>query len=338
MLIAIHHTAGSFSDKWIEYCNKNAVPYKLVNCYHNDIIQQLDDCVALMWHFHHASPKDFLFAKQLLFSVQFAGKKVFPDFNSMWHFDDKVGQKYLLESIGAPLVNSFVFYSKNEALEWCSNTNYPKVFKLRSGAGSANVQLIKSSAEATAIIHKAFGKGFKNDSLVPLSDLYNKYRHGRVSAKMLFRGLLRTFIPTPFAKVNGREKGYVYFQDFVPDNVFDIRIIVIGDKAFGIKRMARENDFRASGSGNILYERENFDEQTIQLAFDISKKLKSQCVAFDFIYVDNTPLLIEVSYGFNVQVYEPCTGYWDEQLNWYPGAFNPYGWMVEQVLQHCRVV
>jgi glutathione synthase/RimK-type ligase-like ATP-grasp enzyme len=50
------------------------------------------------------------------------------------------------------------------------------------------------------------------------------------------------------------EKNYVYFQDFIPQNDFDIRIIVIGKRAFAIKRMVRKGDFRASGSGNIKYD------------------------------------------------------------------------------------
>ncbi len=76
------------------------------------------------------NPRDILFAKQLLFSLEQSGIIVFPDFNTGWHFDDKVGQKYLLETIDAPLVPSYVFYSKKEALEWDEQTNFPKVFKL----------------------------------------------------------------------------------------------------------------------------------------------------------------------------------------------------------------
>lgn len=131
----------------------------------------------------------------------------------------------------------------------------------------------------------------------------------------------------------GREVGYIYFQDFIPNNDHDIRVIVIGDKAFAIKRMVRKNDFRASGSGNILYDKQYFDDQVIKLSFDIQVKLKSQCTAMDFVYKDDNPLLVEVSYGFVPEVYEDCPGYWDENLNWHEGKFDPYGRMVELVLR-----
>ena len=80
-MIAIHHSSG-FAERWITYCEKNNIPYKLVNAYDNDIVSQLKDCDAFMWHHSHQNYKDVLFAKQLLYSLQMAGKKVFPDFNT----------------------------------------------------------------------------------------------------------------------------------------------------------------------------------------------------------------------------------------------------------------
>ena len=133
--------------------------------------------------------------------------------------------------------------------------------------------------------------------------------------------------------VAGRERGYVYFQEFIPENNYDIRVIVIGDKAFAIKRMVRDDDFRASGSGNIRYEKENFEDTTIKLSFILSLNLKSQCVAFDYVYQDKQPYLVEISFGFVKEVYDSCVGYWDNEMNWYEGLFDPYGWMVDDLLQ-----
>ena len=102
MKIAIHNKVGSFSDRWIQYCEDNDVPYKLVDAYDSNIIEHISDCDAFMWHHSHGDYRDVLFAKQLLNSLEVAGKVVFPDFASGWHFDDKVSQKYLFEAIGAP--------------------------------------------------------------------------------------------------------------------------------------------------------------------------------------------------------------------------------------------
>lgn len=334
MKIAVHHTSkGGFSERWVEYLKEINATYKIVNCYDTNIIEQLNDCQALMWHFSHLHPKDTLFAKQLLMSLEQAGLRTFPNTKTMWHFDDKVGQKYLLELMNAPIVPSEVFYAKKEALSWLNNQDFPLVFKLRGGAGSVNVKLVKNINVGKKLVHQSFGKGFRNDSIVPPKEIFNKLIKKKASVLSLLKSCYHYIIPSEFARNNGKERGYAYFQKFIPNNDSDIRVIVIGEKAFAIKRMVRENDFRASGSGTILYDKELFEESTIKLALETAKTLKSQCVAFDFVYQNDKPLIVEISYGFSPAGYYECPGYWDNDLNWHDGSFNPYGWMVELLLK-----
>lgn len=338
MKIAIHHKHSSqdFSGRWIEYCEKNRIDYVIVNAYESNIVEQLSDCDAFMWHHYHNSYKDTLFAKQLLFSLQQAGKRVFPDFNTGWHFDDKVGQKYLLEALGAPLVPSCVFYSKQEAFDWIDSVDFPKVFKLRGGAGATNVRLVRTRKEAYKIVRKAFGKGFPQYSPVgSLKERWRKYRLGMTDMKDVIKGVLRFFYKPDFARMHAPEKGYVYFQDFIPNNTFDIRVCVVGDKAFALKRLTREGDFRASGSGNIVYDKNQIDDRCIQIAFDVNKKLKSQSTAFDFVFnEDNEPLIVEIGYGYTINAYDDCEGYWTSDMQWHEGShFNVCGWMVEDIIK-----
>lgn len=339
MKIAIHNRPGSFSDRWIEYCENQKVNYKIVNCYDNDIIEQLQDCDGLMWHHHHTNYKDVLFAKQLLFSLQQSGKKIFPDFNTSWHFDDKVGQKYLLESIDAPLVPTYVFYSREEALAWAASTSFPKVFKLRGGAGSANVKLVRNLREATKLINKAFGKGFPQfDRLGYLKERVRKVRAGQDSIIGIAKGIGRLFIPTQYSKMKGRERGYVYFQEFVKNEGFDVRVVTIGKKAVALKRMVRDNDFRASGSGELIFENERIDKRYIKRAFDLASKLNMQSIAFDFIKdLSSNIYLVELSYAFPMSNFlDGASGYWDEDLTWHNESFNLQGWIVEAFISKTK--
>jgi hypothetical protein len=208
------------------------------------------------------------------------------------------------------------------------------VFKLRGGAGSVNVRIVRNKEKAIKLISKAFGRGFNHDRLLDLKERYRKYKIGKGSFLSIFKGIARLFIPTQFAKIHGKDMGYIYFQDFVPGNDSDTRIIVIGDKAFAIKRLIRKNDFRASGSGIILYSKNEIDERSVKIAFELTEKLKAQCVAYDFIFDENnTPLIVEISFGFAVEAYDPCPGYWDNGLNWHEGKFIPQDWMVENLIK-----
>jgi hypothetical protein len=333
MKIAIHHSEWSFSTRWIEYCQENNVPFKIVNCYANDIINQMDDCDILMWHYHHLDYKDVLFAKGLLFAVEQTGMKVFPNFNTAWHFDDKVGQKYLFEIIDTPFVKSYVYYDKMTALNWAETTTYPKVFKLRGGAGSTNVRLVKTKSQCKKLIGKAFGRGFSQyNAFFGFKERIKLYKKTK-DPKEILKGIYRFFILPEFAKMHAPEKGYVYFQDFIPNNKFDIRVIVIGKKAFALKRMTRKNDFRASGSGIVLYDKIEIDIRCVKLSFEINDNIKSQSAAFDFVFDEfNNPMVVEISYGFDMKPYDLCPGYWTSDLGWNEGKFNPQGWMVEDLI------
>lgn len=339
MIIAIHHRENSFSSHWIKYCKKNKIDYKLVNCYDKDIIKKLKKCDALMWHHLHTSYKDVLAAKNILFALEHAGIKVFPDFNTNWHFDDKIAQMYLLQGINASLVPSYVFYDKTSALQWTENSNFPKVFKLKGGASSRNVKLVKTKKDAKKLIKKSFKKGFSQFNRYEyLKERFRNYKLGKDSILGVLKGLGRIFIPTVFAKMVGREKGYAYFQDFIANNNADYRVIVINKKAIAIKRMVRENDFRASGSGKFYYEKKHFKDDIIKLAFNITKEIKSQSCAFDFVYdCNNKPLIVEISYGFASSGYDKCPGYWDENLVFHEKNVNPFDWMVEGLINSIKL-
>ncbi|MGJ7457480.1 ATP-grasp domain-containing protein [Halomonas sp. RA08-2] len=337
MRVAIHHRPGSFSDRWIAYCEKKTIPYKLVNAFDSEIVEQLGDCNVLMWHHHHAIYKDVVAAKKILFALEHAGIKVFPDFKTGWHFDDKVAQKYLLEAIGAPLVPSYVFYDKQEALAWAKASSFPKVFKLKGGAGAANVRLVRSEADARKLIGKAFGKGFPQyDRFSALKERFRKFRNKQTSFLYVLKGVGRLLITPDFAKQHPNEKGYVYFQDFVPGNDSDTRVVIVAGKyAIAESRVVRSGDFKASGSG--LYNYDRISKEVINLAFSVAEKLELQSVAFDFIQDKGRNLIVELSYGFGTEGILKAPGYWDKGLNWYVLDIAPQEWMVDAVINQYKL-
>lgn len=138
-------------------------------------------------------------------------------------------------------------------------------------------------------------------------------------------------------KMRGREKGYIYFQNFIPDNKYDTRITVIGNRAFGFRRMVRKNDFRASGSGNIDYDLSKINTKCVAIAFEVAEKLQSQSMAFDFIEDENSnPLIVEVSYCYLASAVKACNGHWDKDLNRHEGAMWPQDAILSDILQKVK--
>jgi glutathione synthase/RimK-type ligase-like ATP-grasp enzyme len=263
------------------------------------------------------------------------GKFVFPNYNTCWHFNDKIAQKYLLDSINAPIPNTHIYYDYESAVEWVEKANYPIVFKLKSGAGAKNVKLVRGKKDARRLCNKAFNGGMSSITEY-FSDYQTKIFKTRAK-KNYFEKLLRApkVILNLFRLKNQlpKEKGYILFQEYLPNNSYDTRITIIGNRAFSFIRHNRNNDFRASGSGNIDYDQRKIDLNAVKIAFEISKLIGSQSMAFDLLYdQENQIKIIEISYGFNRNVILNCPGYWDISLNWIGGNFHPEHLIIEDAI------
>ncbi len=333
--IAIHNRPGSFSDRWIDYCISHAIEFKIVNCHDSDIIKQLKGCIGLMWHFTQSHIEDMLIAHAIINSAEAMGIRAFPNNATSWHFDNKISQKYLLEATGARIVPTYVYVDKRQALEWTETAEFPKVFKLTGGAGSSNVSLVRNKESARRLINKAFSSGFPPvPRWQPLQERWWHFKRDRTVTSLfnISRGLLRGAIRNPILKRLPKECGYAYFQDFIPNNDSDIRVVVIGKRAFAIKRMVRKGDFRASGSGRIVYDPEAIPNECLKLSFELAAKLGTQSLALDFVFLEGTPLVVEMSYAFMSSGYEECPGYWKQDLSWVEGRFIPEDFMIEDFL------
>ncbi|MBD5327356.1 MAG: hypothetical protein HDR46_01915 [Bacteroides sp.] len=337
MRIAIHHKDNGFAPQWEAYCRQNNIDYKLVNCYDSDIVDQVKDCDIIMWHHHHADLRDILIARQILNALEAAGKTVFPNHSTAWHFDDKVGQKYLFEALNLPAAPAHVFVEKKAALKWADETTFPKVFKLRGGAGSSNVKLIRTKKQAIREIKRCFGRGYAPFSRWEYCrERIRKWREGRDSVSGALKGIGRLFITPKGERLKSQERGYAYFQDFMPDNNCDTRIAVIGEKyAMAFRRGVRNGDFRASGSGNIIYD--GIDPRMVSLAFNAANKIHSQSLALDFILDQKgDPVIVEVSFGFVPEAIDKCDGYWSSDLVFHKSDVNVCAMQVEAAIEEAK--
>jgi glutathione synthase/RimK-type ligase-like ATP-grasp enzyme len=334
--IAIHYHENSYAPKWVEYCQEHHIDYKLVNCYDSDIIEQLQTCDALMWHWGHSDYKAQLFARELIGALEANGFPVYPNAQASWYFDDKLGQKYLLESIGAPLVESYAFYDKSSAIEWVNQTTFPKVFKLRNGAGSHNVQLIKSRSQAISYINRAFGRGFQaNHRGAVLADKWWHFKRDRSLESFLniSRGIYRYLIPHKKNRELPRERNYLYAQKFIENCDHDIRVFVIGDRAVTKKRFVREDDFRASGSGRMTWDIDQVPKECVEMAFEIREKLGMPSIAFDFVMDQGEPKIVEISYAASERGFPDCPGYWCRDLSWKRTPLRVEYFIIEDLLK-----
>lgn len=346
MKIAIHPDkigSGSYSEKWAEFLKKKYIEVKWVDLTAIDALEQVKGCDGVMWRTAH-TPNDKQLAKRILYTIEkYLNIPVFPDHNTYWHYDDKIAQYYMLRAAGIPTPQTWIFWDKDAARNWAKKTEYPKVFKLSAGAGSSNVIKVSSEAEASKLINRMFGHGIfpmtmneYKPRIIPRNRRQFKATLNRIKQGSLY-GLTSLYPPLPPFWWQP-EKGYVYFQEFLADNTYDTRIVIIGDRAFGFRRFNRDNDFRASGSGNFDIEPSKIDFRCIRMALDVSNRLNFQSMAYDFLFKDNQPMIVEISYTFPDHTLIKCPGYWGIYLTWVEGNTWPEEAQVEDFIKYIREV
>ena len=87
------------------------------------------------------------------------------------------------------------------------------------------------------------------------------------------------------------------------------------------------------GSGYGFFEKELIGEEFVEAGFKISDTLKTQSLVCDFVSLEGKPVTVEISYASVAYPYDNCPGYWDREMNWHEGTFDPYGWMVDNILE-----
>lgn len=335
-VLGLHLRLGSFSVRWVEYCREKGTPFKELDPFRPDFMQQVEGLKVFAWHWAHDDARAAQMARQVTYALEAKGLAVFPNSATCWHYDDKVSQKYLLEAIGAPTPESWVFYDLKTALDCVDAAQFPRVFKLRGGAGSENVQLVKNRVAARALCRRAFGSGFPSSQLY-FHDAAAKIRRTRTAGSFIAKlrrapSSIRNSIRT--ARALPRSRGYVYFQEFLPDNAYDTRVTVIGDRVFAFTRRNRPGDFRASGGGDLDYDLGKVDIECVRIAVAVARQLGTQSLAFDFLRDSQSrPVIVEISYCYQAEAVQRCPGYWDSSLNWRDGHVWPQDAILEDLLR-----
>jgi len=250
------------------------------------------------------------------------GVKCFPNLSTYWSYDDKIKEYLLLKSYGFPVIDSYIFWNKKDALNWFRNASLPLVFKLKAGASSSNVILIRKKSQGIRLIKKMFSRGIMPDRIPDIGKTQLKdfkfTKYIRKNGGKLLR-LIKGMDPTPFWN---RHKNYIYFQKYLPGNSFDTRVVVVNHKAFAFRRLNRKKDFRSSGSKSFDFNPGKVDTQIIRKAFEVSERMQFQSMAYDFLYNERKEIYIcEISYISPEETIPKLPGYWDRDLVWHSEQF-----------------
>jgi glutathione synthase/RimK-type ligase-like ATP-grasp enzyme len=248
--------------RWTKYCrflDNNSFGYDICDIHAHDWIEnvrQFDIVVGFVscWPWDLEEVR-----KKYLFLEKFLGIATYPSPDHAYLYEDKILEVYISEVCGIPYAKTHVSHDKDDALRLIQELQYPVVSKIVPASGSVGVELITTPKHARRVVEHAFSTAGRKSHMV-----------------------------------SSRQKNYIYFQDFVPNDGYDIRVMVIGNWAFGYYRRAPEGDFRASGMH--LVEKRELPEEAMKIALDANKAIRSPMLVVDMLHgLDGKYYVIEIS-------------------------------------------
>lgn len=191
------------------------------------------------------------------------GVRTLPSAEDARLYDDKAAQ---YEVLSAFMPETHVIRDPATAADLAERLDYPLVSKSIEGANAANVRLLPDTRSARAEVEKVFNG----------------------------RGLPMTY--------GRRQRGYVYWQRFVPDNPRDYRVIIVGNYGWGLVRENRANVPFASGSGvnrGLTLETER-ERSAFDFGWLVRDHLQTDMVGLDIVFDGNEPRLLETTSSWTI--------------------------------------
>ena len=245
--------------KYIRFLENNGFPYEFFDLGAHDWLEKarkFDIFVGILSNqLHHLQEM-----RKKYFTLEtYLGKVCFPSTSHILMYEDKALESYISDACGIPYAKTYISNEKQDALRLIETLTYPVIHKMDPGSGSLGVELVHDRGQARRIVQQAFSVS------------------GRATYSLCFR-----------------QKDYIYFQDYIKNDGYDLRVIIIGNWAFGYYRKVLEGDFRASGMNMV--EKREIPEEAIRIAWKTNQIIKSPMLVVDLVHsLDGTYTIIEFS-------------------------------------------
>lgn len=258
----------AYYPKYERFLKNNKIDYAYFDPYRSDWMDEANKYDLIIWH-TDSDPSSQEIAKSKIYILEKMGRNCLPSYEEIWSYEDKIRANYLYQLYGLPAIPTFVSHCKAEVLEYLKQAKYPLISKISTGSASYGVDKLNNYDQALKIVEQIFSYKGK--------ETYFKYTS---------------------------QKNYVYFQDFIEDATYDLRVMAVGNELFGYYRYPNKGDFRASGAGN--YEKKEIPSEALELAYQVKEKFGSSFLATDFVYSEKRKkfLIIESSIFIGVDTCE----------------------------------
>lgn len=233
--------------RYVHFLEANEIPHGIYSIHDHNWIEKANDFDVIAGKLCNSSYELEEIREKFFILENHLGKVCFPNLENSLLYENKKLETYLSQIYDFPFIPTYISYDKDDALRLIEGLKFPIVSKVVPSSGSLGVELVKTKKKARTIIDQAFSN------------------NGRI-IHVLYE----------------RQKNFVYFQDFIPNDGYDIRVIVVGKRVFGFYRRVPKGDFRASGMK--LEEKRELPAEAMMIARAVNQVIKGPQLVVDFLH------------------------------------------------------
>lgn len=189
---------------------------------------------------------------------------IIPGYDSLIGHENKAYQELQRKNLHLDSLKSYLISSINDLNK--IEINYPIIVKRPNSCSSKGVFLANNEKELKKIINTKFIKKDYNYYLLNLKKIMKKILHKKDDWTLY--------------KLSDYHYTRFILQEFIPNLDGDYKILVYGNKYYGLKRGIKKGDFRASGSGIHNY-KEEIPKEVLDFARSCFLKLDIPFAGFD---------------------------------------------------------
>lgn len=147
---------------YVKACEDLGIDYEVIDFISDDWIENINNSNCDGFLVRPSAKKEVwkrMYDEKLYFLNKVMNKPIYPSYNEIFIYENKKNMSYWLRINDIPHPKTWVFYDKNEAMDFVNNYDeYPIVFKTNIGSAAVGVKYIETKKEAIRLIKKIFTK------------------------------------------------------------------------------------------------------------------------------------------------------------------------------------
>jgi glutathione synthase/RimK-type ligase-like ATP-grasp enzyme len=231
----------------------------------------------VIWYASTQYPEYFQYVEDCLLYAEACGGILVPTFSLFRCHENKFFQELLKKKLKLDQPKAKLIGTLEDLNTTLPTLSFPLILKSATGFGSSTVFKIDTPTEL-----KEKAESMLTCIIPPATNLIRRIKQRNEYANKIL----------PYTNRYPLKVGRIVLQEFMPNLQHDWKILVFGDVCFCLKRFVRENDFRASGSGNFNFQ-EIPDPALLDYAHMVAKTLDTPWASLDIAECDGGFGLIE---------------------------------------------